>query len=94
MIASMILGAPSLVALIGWLGLRKERLWGWYVDLFSDLILLGILTYSMIDDGSHNFEWLVAGLTCFPLAGLVLLFAPTVRKLYWQSDSMQSVQLS
>lgn len=94
MIASIILGGPSVIALIGWLGLRKGKLWGWWVGLLSDLMLFGILTYSMIDDGRHNFDWEVAGLTLFSLAASVCLFIPTVRKFYWQSDTMQAVQFS
>ena len=92
--ASALLGVPSMIGLIGWFGLRNGKLWGWCLDLLSDLMLLGILTYSMIDDGWHNFEWGVAGLVFFSLVPSVCLLVPTVRKFFWQSNAMHAVQLS
>src|SRR5260370_20470424 len=56
-IASAVLGGPGLIALVGWWALQRERRWGWFVALFGDLVMLGILIHSMIDDGWHNIDW-------------------------------------
>ena len=77
-------GGPGIVALIGWLGLRKGTLWGWSVTLFADLAVFAILFYVLIDDGWHNFDWKLAGVTIVTASISAALFIPTVRRSYWQ----------
>jgi hypothetical protein len=90
-IASAALGGPGIVALIGWFGLRKGKLWGWSVALFADLTMLGILIYSQISDGWHNLDREMAGMTV--LAGIIsaAFFVPAVRRSYWQAVGTQPV---
>src|SRR5579864_334460 len=87
--ASAALGGPGIVALIGWLGLRKGKLWGWSVALFADLAMLGILIYSLINDGWHNIDGKMVGMVV--LAGTIsaALFIPAVRRSYWQGVAAQ-----
>ena len=92
-IASAVLGGPGLIALVGWWALQRERRWGWFVALFGDLAMLGILIYSMIDDGWHNIDWDTAVMAVLSVIISVCLFMPAVRKFYWQKPEMQPVQL-
>ena len=89
--ASAALGGPGILALIGWSGLRKGKLWGWSVALFADLAMLGILLYSQISDGWHNLDWEMVGMTV--LTGIIsaAFFVPAVRRSYWQGVGTQPV---
>jgi hypothetical protein len=89
--AAAALGCPGIIALIGWLGLRKGKRWGWSVTLFADLTMLAILIYSQIDGGWHKVDRQMVGITI--LAGTILsfLFIPAVRRSYWQHLDAQPV---
>ncbi len=82
--AAAAIGGPGIVALIGWVGLRKGRLWGWPIALFADLAVFVVLIYALIDDGWHNFDWAVAGMTVLSAAILAALFIPVVRRSHCQ----------
>ena len=82
--ASAALGGPGIAALIGGLGLRKGKLWGWSVALFADLVVFGILIYSLIDDGWHNFDWEMVGMTVLAATISAAFFIPAVRRSCWQ----------
>jgi len=84
-IAAAVLGGPALVALVAWIGLWKEKLWGWWLTVSTDLGLFAVLGYSMMDDGWHNIEWDVVVLSVITLVPVVYLLFPKVRKSYWRS---------
>ena len=83
-----LLGGPGIVALIGWLGLRKGRLWGWFVTLLADLATLSILIYALVEDGWQTFDWKVMGMTVVTAAISVILF--TARRSYRHGVVTQS----
>jgi cation transport ATPase len=89
--ASAALGGPGIVALIGWLGLRKGKLWGWCVALFADLVMFGILIYSLINDGWHNIDREMVGMTALAATISAAFFIPVVRRSYWQRVGRQPV---
>ncbi len=82
-IAAAVIGGPALVALVGCIGLWKEKLWGWWLTVVTDLGLVAVLVYSMMDDGWHNIEWDVMILSVVPLIPVVYLLFPKVRSSYW-----------
>ncbi len=92
-IASAVLGGPGLIALVGWWALQRERRWGWFVALFGDLVMLGILIHSMIDDGWHNIDWDTALMAVLSTIISVCLFMPAVRRSYGQKPEMRPAQL-
>ena len=91
---SAVIGGPGILALIGWFGLRKGKLWGWSVSLCADLAMFGILVYSLIDDGWHNIDREMVGMTVLTAIISAALFMPSVRKQYWQRVATQPILLS
>jgi uncharacterized membrane protein (DUF2068 family) len=85
-IAAAMVGAPALVALVAWFGLWKEKLWGWWLTVLTDLGLVGVFVYSLIDDGWKNVDWEVAVMTMIAVVPVVYLLLPRVRKLYWRRN--------
>jgi uncharacterized membrane protein (DUF2068 family) len=85
-IAAGLLGAPALLVLVSVYGLWKEKLWGWWCALFTDVGVTGLCLYSMIDDGLNNIDWDVAAFTIVPLLATFLLLIPVVRDFYWRVD--------
>jgi hypothetical protein len=81
-IATAIIGGPALVGLVGWLGLWKEKLWGWWLTVLTDLGLVAALVYSMMDDGWHNIEWDVVVVSVIGVVPVVYLLLPQVRRFY------------
>jgi uncharacterized membrane protein (DUF2068 family) len=88
-IAAAVVGGPALLALVAWLGLWKQKLWGWWLTLITDMGLTGVFTYSVIDDGWHDIDWSVLALTLFSTLPAVYLLVPRVRKAYWKSGGSQ-----
>jgi uncharacterized membrane protein (DUF2068 family) len=89
-IAAAVLGGPALVALIAWIGLWKEKLWGWWLTILTDLGLVGVFVYSLIDDGWHNIDWTDVVLTVSAVVPVICLLLPQVRRLYWRGSVSQS----
>ena len=88
-IAAAVVGAPALIALAGWFGLWKEKLWGWWLTFVMDVALAGVLMYSLIDDGWKNVDWDVAGLTLIAMVPVVYLLLPQVRRFYRRGKGAQ-----
>jgi len=84
-IAAAILVLPALVAAAASIGLLKSKLWGWWLGLVGDFAIVGLLAYSMLDDGWRNPDRELAGLTAGAALPLVFLLLPVVRKAYWRS---------
>ncbi len=79
-----ILGIPALVALVAWLGLWKEKRWGWWLTILIDLAFFAAFGYSLIDDGWHNIDGALVTLTVIALVPAVCLLLPRVRRAYWR----------
>ena len=88
---SAVLGVPALFAIASWYGLWKETLWGWWLTLFTDLALLGMFLYSMVDDGLRNTEWDMAGITLISTIVPMLLLIPELRRFCWHVTAEQSL---
>jgi hypothetical protein len=84
-IAAAVVGTPAIMALIAWFGLWKEKLWGWWLTVLTDLGLVGVFVYSLIDDGK-NVDWEVVVLTIITVIPVVYLLLPRVRKFYWRRN--------
>jgi uncharacterized membrane protein (DUF2068 family) len=87
--AAAVVGAPVVVAIVAWFGLWKEKLWGWWLTILMDAGLVGVLVYSLIDDGWKNVEWDVVLLTLIGVFPVVYLLLPKVRKFYWRGKAAQ-----
>lgn len=88
-VAAAVVGAPALLALVAWFGLWKEKLWGWWLTVLTDLGLVVIFGYSLIDDGWKNIDRDVVILTVFAMVPVVYLLLPGVRKFYWRVRGTQ-----
>jgi len=86
-IAAAVVGGPALIALAAWIGLWKEKLWGWWLTVLTDLGLVAVLVYSMMDDGWHNIEWDVVVLSVIPVVLVIYLLLPEVRRFYSKTRS-------
>lgn len=85
-IAAAIVGFPGFFALVAWLGLWRKKLWGWWLSIVTDLGLVTMFVYSLIDDGWKDIDWdvvVLTGITLVPVIGLLL---PRVRRFYWGRD--------
>ncbi len=89
-IGAAVLGVPALVTLIAAWGFWKRRFWGWVLSLATDVGMLAVLVYSMIDESNRDGDEiaLAAG---FVVPG-VLLLLPAVRKFFW--DAATNTNLS
>jgi uncharacterized membrane protein (DUF2068 family) len=90
-IAAAVVGSPAVLALIAWVGLWREKLWGWWLAIFTDLGLVGLFVYSLIDDGWKNIDGEVATLTVIAMVPVIWLLLPKVRRFYWGSSATGSV---
>jgi hypothetical protein len=85
-VAAAVVGTPALIAFVAWFGLWREKLWGWWLTVLTDLGLVGVFGYSLIDDGWKNIDWDVVVLTMIGVVPLVFLLFPQVRKFYWRDS--------
>lgn len=88
-IGALVLGVPSLLTLIGVGGLWKRRLWGWVLSLATDVGVLAVLVYDLIDENSREGDEiaLAAGF----VVPVVLLLLPRVRTFYWNTTPGKEV---
>jgi uncharacterized membrane protein (DUF2068 family) len=82
-LAAAIVGIPGVFALVAWIGLWKQKLWGWWLSIVIDLALVAIFAYSVIDDGWKDIDWEVVGLTAIAILPVIGLLLPKVRRFYW-----------
>lgn len=80
-IAAAVFVLPTLLAIASFYGLWKDKLWGWWLALVSNTLMLAMFVYSMVDDGS--VDWDMLALTVISAILPILLLTPVVRKFYW-----------
>jgi hypothetical protein len=80
-IGAEVTAVPALFAIVSWYGLWKKTLWGWWVALFSNTLVFGVLIYAMTDE--NTIDWDMVGVTAVSAALPILLLLPMVRKFYW-----------
>jgi hypothetical protein len=83
LIGAAVLGIPALVTLLAVFGLWKPRFWGWVLSFASDVGVLCVLLYSMIDE--RDLDSSESALAAVVVVPLVLLLLPGVRKFFWNS---------
>jgi len=85
MIGAVVLGIPAVVTLVGVLGLWKERFWGWVLALATDIGVIAVFVYNMVDERKlDNDEF---GVTAGFVVTAILLLLPKVRKFFWNSPA-------
>jgi len=85
LIGALVLGIPALITLIAAWGLWKGRLWGWVLSLATDVGVLAVFTYDILDGNSHDGSDIALAVSF--VVALVLLQWPQVRKFYWSGNS-------
>jgi hypothetical protein len=93
LIASAVFAGPALLTLLGWFGLLRSKLWGWWLAFLADAAVLCMFIYSMIDDG-WRVDWDMATFSALSAILPMLLLLPRVRKFYLQPAKAQSLQSS
>lgn len=83
LIGAGVLGGPGLLCLVAVWGLWKRRNWGWWLGVLCDVGMVGVLCYSMVDDGWHNIDWDMGMFNAAFIVSSVCLLLPSVRKFYW-----------
>jgi hypothetical protein len=83
-------GPPALVLLAAAYGMGRARLWGWWLALLSDMGLIAVCAYSLVDDGWGEIDWELVLFAVIPMLGAILLLTPVVRSSYWrrQEDAL------
>jgi len=93
LIGSAVFAGPALLTLVGWFGLFRSKLWGWWLAFLADVAVLCMFIYSMIDDG-WRVDWDMATFSALSAILPMLLLLPRVRKFYLQPAKVQSVESS
>jgi hypothetical protein len=83
-IAAAVLAGPALLSLVGWFALWRGKLWGWWLTFIMDLGLVGVFVYSLADDGWHNLDLEMVGITALSFLPVTFLLLPQVRKCFWR----------
>ena len=91
---AIVLRVPALLATLSWYGLWKKMLWGWWLALLTDIALMAMFIYSMIDDGVGNIDWEMAGVTVISVMAPVFLLIPAVIRFYWHATKRPASELS
>ena len=79
-IGAAVIALPAVLAIASSYGLWKEKLWGWWVALLSNTLMMGTLTYSIVDE--NTIDWDMVGVTAVSAVLPMLLLLPVVRKFY------------
>jgi uncharacterized membrane protein (DUF2068 family) len=80
-IGAAVLGAPALFLTAALWGLWRNKQWGWWLALVTDVVIVATLGYSMIGQNSSDLTEPVWTL-CFVVCAILLLL-PKVRRFYW-----------
>jgi hypothetical protein len=92
-IGALALGLPALILAVAAYGLWKAQLWGWWLAFLINLVVDGILIYSIFEDGWRAAELdNVIFAVCFAIPPILLLL-PKVLKLYWKGSQVQPLSV-
>ena len=80
-IGAAVLGVPALFLIAALWGLWRNKRWGWWLALVTDVVIAATLVYSMIGQNSPDLTEPVWTL-CFVVCAILLLL-PIVRRFYW-----------
>jgi uncharacterized membrane protein (DUF2068 family) len=80
-IGAAVLGVPALLLIGALWGLWRNKRWGWWLALVTDVAIVATLVYSMIGQNSWDLTEPVWTL-CFVVCAILLLL-PMVRRFYW-----------
>ena len=80
-IGAAVLGVPALFLITALWGLWRNKLWGWWLALVTDLVIVATLAYSMKGQNSSDLTE-PAWTLCFVVCAILLLL-PKVRQFYW-----------
>ena len=80
-IGTGILGVPALFLIGAQWGLWRNKRWGWWLALVTDVVIVATLGYSMIGQNSPDLTE-PAWTLCFVVCAILLLL-PMVRRFYW-----------
>ena len=86
-IGAAVIAVPAVFAIVSTLGLWKEKLWGWWIALLSNTLILGAMIYSTLDENS--IDWDMAVVTVVSAILPILLLLPVVRKFYWCASEIR-----
>ena len=78
----------AVLALVGWWGLRKEALWAWWLAVSSNVVICALLTLDSLSLGLRDTYFQPATIAVLSATGVVLLFMPAVRRLYFMPSSI------
>ena len=87
LIGAGLLSTPAALLLFGAWGLWKNRRWGWWLAMITDVGILAALSYSMVGENSVDWDDLAMTL-CFVVCPILLLL-PKVRKYFWGVRDLQ-----
>ena len=76
--------APGAAALIAGIGVIRRKFWGWLIGLISDLAILIMLSYMMVDDGWRNLDVESVAFAVLVASAFGLLLTPSVVKACWR----------
>jgi hypothetical protein len=88
-VGAAVLSVPALILSYAAFGMWKGRLWGWYLALTVDLVLLLFLVYSTVDDGLPNVDGSDLAVTAAFVTATAGLLLPRVRKFYRRGPGVQ-----
>jgi hypothetical protein len=87
-VAGLIFALPALLIAIGWYGLWKGKLWGWWVACIADCGMAAVFVYAVIDDGWSMIDWALVAIAAFSLVLPVWLIMPATRRFYRSERSL------
>ena len=86
----VVLGA---LALVGWLGLRTGKLWGWWLTLPADVAICLLLVYDSLNFGLKETYFQTAAIAVLSAVVVILLLVPSARSSYFSRRSIQAADL-